>query len=83
MGKYSKAFLVKETWLYISLYYSTDWSLDLAILVLLCVLAGPEVPASINGVYCAGCTALNGILYLILTFHSIVILVVNVLRGEV
>ena len=51
----------------ISLYYSTNWSLDLAILVLLCVLAGPKVPASVNGVCCTGCTALSGILYLVLT----------------
>ena len=50
-----------------SLYYSTDWLLDLAMLVLLYIPAGPEVPASVNGVYCAGYTALGGILYLILT----------------
>ena len=49
-----------------SLYHSTNWSLDLAMLVLFCVLAGPEVPASVNGVYYAGCTALGGILYLVL-----------------
>ena len=41
--------------------------LDLAILILLYVLAGPAVPASVNGVRCAGYTALGGILYLILT----------------
>ena len=50
-----------------SLYYSTDWLLDLAILVLLYILAGPEVPISVNGVCCAGCTALSGIVYLVLT----------------
>ena len=50
-----------------SLYYSTDWLLDLAMLVLLYILAGPEVPAFVNGVYCAGCTALGGIVYLVLT----------------
>ena len=50
-----------------SLYHSTNWLLDLAMLVLLYVLASPEVPASINGVYCTGCTALSGILYLVLT----------------
>ena len=49
------------------LYHSTDWLLDLAMLVLPCVLANPEVPASINGVYCAGYTALGGIVYLVLT----------------
>ena len=52
-------------------------------LVLLYILAGPKVPASINGVHCAGCTALGGILYLVLTFRSTVTLVVNVLRNEV
>ena len=51
-----------------SLYYSTDWLLDLAILVSPYILAGPEVPASVNRVYCAGYTALGGILYLVLTF---------------
>ena len=50
-----------------SLYYSTNWLLDLAMLVLPCILAGPEVPASVNGVHCASCTALSGILYLVLT----------------
>ena len=50
-----------------SQYYSTDWLLDLAMLVLPCVLAGPVVPASVNGVHCAGYTALGGIVYLILT----------------
>ena len=50
-----------------SLYYFTNWSLDLAMLVLFYILAGPEVPASINGVYCASYTALGGIIYLILT----------------
>ena len=50
-----------------SLYYFTDWLLDLAILVLFCILAGPAVPASVDGVYCASCTALGGILYLVLT----------------
>ena len=50
-----------------SLYYSTDWLLDLAMLVLLCILASPEVPTSVNGVCCAGCTALGGIVYLVLT----------------
>ena len=49
-----------------SLYYFTDWLLDLAMLVLLYILAGPKVPASVNGVYYAGCTALGGIVYLIL-----------------
>ena len=66
-----------------SLYYSTNWLLDLAILVLLYILAGPAVPASINGVYCAGYTALNNILYLSIDFHSTVILVVNILRSKV
>ena len=51
-----------------SLYHSTDWLLDLAILVLPCILAGPEVPASVNRVYCASCTALGGIVYLVLIF---------------
>ena len=50
-----------------SLYYFTNWLLDLAMLVLLCVLAGPVVPASINRVCCVGYTALGGILYLVLT----------------
>ena len=50
-----------------SLYHSTNWLLDSAMLVLLYILAGPEVPASVNRVYCAGYTALGGILYLILT----------------
>ena len=50
-----------------SLYYSTNWSLDLAILVLPCVLAGPAVPASVNGAHCASYTALGGIVYLILS----------------
>ena len=50
-----------------SLYYFTDWLLDLAMLVLLYVLAGPAVPASVNRVRCAGCTALGGIVYLVLT----------------
>ena len=50
-----------------SLYYSTNWLLDLAILVLFCVLASPEVPTFINRVHCAGCTALGGIVYLVLT----------------
>ena len=36
-------------------------------LVLLYVLAGPIVPASVDGVYCASYTALGSILYLILT----------------
>ena len=49
-----------------SLYHSTDWLLDLAMLVLLYVLADPAVPASVNGVYYAGYTALGGIMYLIL-----------------
>ena len=47
----------------ISLYHSTDWLLDLAILVLLCILAGPAVPISVDKVRYAGCTALSGILY--------------------
>ena len=51
-----------------SLYHSTDWSLDLAMLVSPYILAGPEVPASINRVRCASYTALGGIMYLILTF---------------
>ena len=46
-----------------SLYYSTDWLLDLAMLVLFCILAGPAVPVSVNRVYYAGCTALGGIIY--------------------
>ena len=50
-----------------SLYHSTNWLLDLAILVLPYVLAGPKVPASINRVCCASCTALGGIIYLVLT----------------
>ena len=50
-----------------SLYYSTNWLLGLAMLVLLYILANPEVPASVNRVYCAGCTALGGIVYLVLT----------------
>ena len=50
-----------------SLYHSTDWLLDLAMLVLLYVLAGPKVPASVDGVYCASYTTLGGILYLVLT----------------
>ena len=50
-----------------SLYYSTDWLLDLAMLVSPCISASPAVPASINGVYCAGYTALGSILYLVLT----------------
>ena len=66
-----------------SLYHSTNWLLDLAMLVLLYILAGPEVPTSVNGVCCAGCTTLGSILYLILTFHSIVTLVVNILHSEV
>ena len=66
-----------------SLYHSTDWSLDLAILVLFYILAGPEVPAFVNRVHCASCTALSGILYLILTFRFTIALVVNVLRSKV
>ena len=50
-----------------SLYYSTNWSLDLAILVSPYILAGPEVPAPVNKVRCTGCTALSGIMYLMLT----------------
>ena len=50
-----------------SLYYSTNWLLNLAILVLLCVLAGLEVPAFVNGVRCTGYTALGSIIYLVLT----------------
>ena len=50
-----------------SLYYFTDWLLDLAMLVLFCVLAGPAVPASVNRVHCAGYTTLGGIVYLVLT----------------
>ena len=49
-----------------SLYHSTDWLLDLAILVLLYISAGPAVPTSVNGVCCASYTALSGIVYLIL-----------------
>ena len=49
-----------------SLYHSTNWLLDLAMLVLFYILAGPKVPASINRVRCASCTALGGILYLVL-----------------
>ena len=66
-----------------SLYYFTNWLLDLAILVLLCVLAGPEVPTSVNGVRCTSYTALSGILYLVLTFRSIITLVVNILHSKV
>ena len=66
-----------------SLYHSTDWSLDLAILVSPCVLAGPKVPTSVNGVCCAGYTALSGIMYLVLTFRSTITLVVNILHGKV
>ena len=36
-------------------------------LVLFYVLAGPTVPASIDGVRCAGCITLSGIMYLVLT----------------
>ena len=50
-----------------SLYHSTDWLLDLAILVSPYILAGPAVPASVDGVRCAGCAALGGILHLVLT----------------
>ena len=50
-----------------SLYHSTDWLLDLAMLVSPCIPAGPAVPASVDGVRYAGCTALSGIVYLILT----------------
>ena len=50
-----------------SLYYSTNWSLDLAMLVLPYIPAGLEVPTSVNGVRCAGYTALSSILHLILT----------------
>ena len=50
-----------------SLYHSTNWLLDLAILVSPYVLAGLAVPAFVNGVCCAGCTALGGIVYLVLT----------------
>ena len=50
-----------------SLYHSTNWLLDLAMLVLFYILAGPKVPTPVNGVYCASCTALGGIVYLVLT----------------
>ena len=50
-----------------SLYHSTNWSLDSAILVLPYVPASPTVPASVDGVRYAGYTALGGIVYLILT----------------
>ena len=50
-----------------SLYHSTDWLLDLAMLVSLCILAGPAVPASVNRVRCTGYTALSSIMYLVLT----------------
>ena len=50
-----------------SLYHSTDWLLDLAILVSPYVPASPKVPASVNGVHCTSCTALGSIVYLILT----------------
>ena len=50
-----------------SQYHSTNWSLDLAILVLPYILASPEVPAFINGVHCTSYTALGSIIYLILT----------------
>ena len=46
-----------------SLYYSTNWSLDLAILVSPYILAGPEVPTSVIKVYYTGYIALGGILY--------------------
>ena len=36
-------------------------------LVLLYILANPEVPAFVNGVCYAGYTALGGIVYLVLT----------------
>ena len=52
-------------------------------LVLLCIPASPVIPTSINRVHCTSCTALSGIVYLVLTFRSTVTLVVNVLRGEV
>ena len=52
----------------ISLYHSTNWLLDLAILVSPYVLTGLAVPASVNGVRYASCTALSGIVYLVLTF---------------
>ena len=41
-----------------SLYHSTNWLLDLAMLVLPCVLASPVVATSVNGVYCTSYTAL-------------------------
>ena len=50
-----------------SLYYSTNWLLDLAMLVSPYILAGPEVPAFVDRVYYTSCTALGGILYLVLT----------------
>ena len=56
-----------------SLYYFTNWLLDLAMLVSPYILAGPEVPASVNRVYCTGCTALGSILYLGVNFRSTVI----------
>ena len=52
-------------------------------LVLLCILAGPAVPASVNRVRYASCTALGGIIYLNVNFRSTVILVVNALRSKV
>ena len=50
-----------------SLYHSTNWLLDLAMLVLPCILAGPAVPAFVNRVRYASYITLGGIVYLILT----------------
>ena len=50
-----------------SLYYSTDWLLDLAMLVLPYISAGPAVPASVNRVRYASYTTLSSIVYLVLT----------------
>ena len=52
-------------------------------LVLLCILASPEVPTFVNRVRYTSYTTLSGILYLVLTFRSIITLVVNILRSKV
>ena len=51
----------------ISLYHSTNWLLDLAMLVSPYILAGPTVSAFIDGVHYASYTTLSGIVYLVLT----------------
>ena len=52
-------------------------------LVLPYILASPAVPASVDGVYCASCTALGGIIYLSVDFRSTVTVVVNMLYSKV